>query len=282
MSSSRPPERWPRSASDGRFGEPDPDDDDTGPMQVSTPSLSVNDAWDDGGETNSLPEGGLPGDARLYTPPDSTWPRQFEPLTINPRPVRRGLQPIVLLGAVALLLVVVVGGLAFWQLRSSPAAPSSRSTDSTTSTTASASADPEGQARLLRLLPAGYPSDSCKPVAAAEGVLAEVNCEKNSDPGGPLSATYTLASDKAALDAAFDDIVRASTRVNCPGNIQSPGPWRRNATPQKTSGVLFCGVQETRSTVAWTDDNEFLVSIVQSGPQGPTFDQLYAWWSSHS
>jgi hypothetical protein len=138
--------------------------------------------------------------------------------------VRRGLQPIVLLGAVALLLVVFVGGLAFWQLRSSPAAPSSRSTDSTTSTTASASADPEAQARLLRLLPAGYPSDSCKPVAAAEGVLAEVNCEKNSDPGGPLSATYTLASDKAALDAAFHDIVRASTRVNWPGNIQSPGP----------------------------------------------------------
>jgi hypothetical protein len=251
-------------------------------LQVSTPSVSVDDAWDDGGETNYLPEGGLPGDARLYTPRDSAWPRQFEPLTVNPRPVRRGLQPIVLLGAVALLLVVVVGGLAFWQLRSSPAAPSSRSTDSTTSTTASASADPEAHARLLRLLPAGYPSDSCKPVAAAKGVLAEINCEKNSDPGGPLSATYTLASDKTALDVAFGDIVRASTRVNCPGNIQSPGPWRRNATPQKASGVLFCGVQETRPTVVWTDDDELLVSIVQSGPQGPAFDQLYAWWSSHS
>ena len=95
VSSSRPPERWPPSAPDGRFGDPDPDDDDTGPMQISTPSLSVDDAWDDGGETNSLPEGGLPGDARLYTPRDSTWPRQFEPLTINPRPARGGLQPIV-------------------------------------------------------------------------------------------------------------------------------------------------------------------------------------------
>ena len=88
------------------------------------------------------------------------------------------------------------------------------------------------------------------------------------DPGGPLSATYTLVSDKAALDAAFDDIVRASTRVNCPGNIQSPGPWRRNATPQKTSGVLFCGIQEARPTVVWTDDDDLLVSTVQSGRRG--------------
>ena len=282
MSSSLPPEPWPPSTPEGRFGEPDPDDDETGPLQVTTPSQSVDDAWDDGGETNSLPEVGLPGDARLYTPRDSAWPRQFEPLTVNPRPVRRGPKPIVLLGAVALLLVVVVGGLAFWQLRSSPAAPSSLSIDSTTSTTASTSTDREAQARLLRLLPAGYPSGSCKPVAAAEGVLAEVNCARNIDPGGPLSATYTLVSDKAALDAAFDDIVRASTRVNCPGNIQSPGPWRRNATPQKTSGVLFCGIQEDRPTVVWTDVDDLLVSTVQSGPQGPTFDQLYAWWSSHS
>jgi hypothetical protein len=143
VSSPRPPEPWPPSTPEGRFGQPDPDDDDTGPLQVTTPSPSVDDAWDDGGETNSLPEAGLPGDARLYTPRDSDWPRQFEPLTVNPLPVRRGLKPIVLLGAVALLLVVVIGGLRFWQLRSSAAAPSSHSTDTTTSTTASASADPE-------------------------------------------------------------------------------------------------------------------------------------------
>ncbi len=282
MSSSRPPE-WPPSTPEGRFGETDPDDVDTGPLHLSTPAPSVDDTWDNGGQTNSLPEGGLPGDARLYTPGDGAWPRPFEPLMVNPRPVRREFKPIVLLGAVALVLVVVVGGLAFWQLRSSPSTPSSPSTDSKTSTTTvSASPDPEAQDRLLRLLPAGYPSDSCKPVAPPEGVLAELTCARNIDAGGPQSATYTLARDKAALDAAFDDSIRAATRVNCPGNIQSPGPWRRNATPQKTRGVLFCGIQESRPTVAWTDDDDLLVSTVQSGPQGPTFDQLYAWWSAHS
>jgi serine/threonine kinase PknH len=278
VNSSHPPESWPPSTPDGRFGEPEPDDEDTGPLHILTPQ-----AVDSGRDEAFLPETGLPGDTRLYTPNDTAWPRHFEPLTVTPRPVRQPRKPIVLIGAAALAVAVVVGGLAFWLLRPSSSAPGSTAGDSVFSTTtASASPDPEAQDRLMRLLPAGYPVDSCKPVAAAEGVLAEVNCEKNSDPGGPLSATYTLVRDKAALDAAFDDIVRSSTRVNCPGNIQSPGPWRRNATPQKTMGALFCGIQESRPTVVWTTDEDLLVSAVQSGQQGPTFEQLYQWWSSHS
>jgi serine/threonine kinase PknH len=267
----------------GGLGEPDPDEDDTGPLPILTPSPAVDDAWDDGDRAASLPEVGLPGDARLYTPGDDAWPRHFEPLTVEPRPVGRERKPIILLGAVAAAVVVAVGGLAVWQLRSSPAAPDAQDAGPATSTTPAApTADPEAQAQLLRLLPAGYLSDSCKPVDAPEGALAEVKCARNVDPGGPQSSTYTLVRDKAALDTAFNDIVRGSTRVNCPGNIQSPGPWRRNATPHKTSGVLFCGFQESRPMVAWTDDDDLLVSTVQSGPGGPTFDQLYAWWSSHS
>jgi hypothetical protein len=48
-----------------------------------------------------------------------------------------------------------------------------------------------------RLVPAGYPADSCKPVAAPRGALAQVSCDKDSDAGGPLSAIYTLVKDKA-------------------------------------------------------------------------------------
>jgi hypothetical protein len=65
VSSSSPPERRSPSTPDGRFGEPDPDDADTGPLHISTPPPYNDDSWRDGGETNSLPEGGLPGDARL-------------------------------------------------------------------------------------------------------------------------------------------------------------------------------------------------------------------------
>ena len=80
----------------------------------------------------------------------------------------------------------------------------------------------------------------------------------------------------------FDDVINTSSVVNCPGNIQSPGPWRRNATPQQVAGTLVCGFQQSKPTVAWTTDAEMLVSEVQSGPQGPNMVQLYTWWASHS
>jgi hypothetical protein len=132
------------------------------------------------------------------------------------------------------------------------------------------------------MLPKGYAEESCEPGAAPEGALAQVNCGKNSDPDGPSSATYTLAKDRAGLDDVFKRATEAANRVDCPGNIQSPGPWRRNATPQEISGMLFCGLKDESPTVAWTDDDRLVVNVVHAGPSGPTFPQLYAWWSSHS
>jgi hypothetical protein len=241
--------------------EPDPDDADTGPLDISEPTRS-DDGW------GSVSE---------------TWAGRFDaPLTVNPRQVQDNHKPVIFFTTVAVAVIAGVGGLIFWLVRPSADAPDAPSANPTTSSTsASGEADADTQT-LMRLLPAGYPAGSCKPVAAPKGVLAQVNCETNSDPGGPMSATYTMVKDKATLDAAFNDIMGASTRVNCPGNIQSPGPWRRNATPQKTSGTLFCGLQADRPTVAWTDDARLLVSSVHAGRQAPTFDELYAWWSSHS
>jgi serine/threonine kinase PknH len=69
----------------------------------------------------------------------------------------------------------------------------------------------------LSLLPPGYPSGACKPAALRKDALAKLSCEKNSDPGGPLSSTYTLVRDKAALGGTFDAIVGAFNVVNCPG-----------------------------------------------------------------
>jgi len=241
------------SSSDG----PDPDDADTGPLQVSQ-STQSDDGW------GSAPD---------------NWAARFdEPLTVNPRQVQHNRKPVIFFSIVAVVVVATVGGLIWWLVRPSPQAPDGPAPAST-----SASAEPDADTQALRrLLPGGYPEGSCKPVAAPQGLRAQVDCDTNSDPGGPMSATYSLVKDKAALDATFNDIVGTSTRVNCPGNIQSPGPWRRNATPDKASGTLFCGLQGDRPTVAWTDDARLLVSSVQAGPQAPTFDELYAWWSSHS
>jgi hypothetical protein len=34
--------------------------------------------------------------------------------------------------------------------------------------------------------------------------------------------------------------------------------------------------------VAWTDDIVLLLADVRADGNGPTLDQMYAWWSSHS
>jgi hypothetical protein len=238
-------------------------DDDTGPLRVSGPSTSTD---------------------RTRTRDDGTWASRFDtPVTVTPRPIGRDRKPIVLAGAAVVVVVLVVAGLAIWLSRRSSVPPDS-SIAPTTSSSAPSSASPDAgaQARIQGLLPRGYAPGSCELAAPSNDALAVVNCAKNSDPDGPVSATFTLVRDKAALRASFDAIVHASTVVVCPGNIQSPGPWRRNATPAQTSGTLFCGFQQGGPTVAWTTDDDLLVSTVTGDPRGPNLDQLYAWWSSHS
>ena len=257
MSSPPPPDpRQSQASTSDELREPDPDDADTGPLPVSSPPLSAEERWHAG---------------------QGAWADKFDaPLMVNPRPApRQERKPIVFLGAVS-LAIVVVGGLIFWLVRPSTDTESAAPSPAPTTTPT-----PETD-RLLRLVPTGYPSDACKPASTPKDALAQVDCARNTDPGGPMTATYTLVEDKAALDAAFNGIVQASTRVNCPGNIQSPGPWRRNATPDKISGVLFCGVQDGQPTVAWSDESRLVIGKAQSGQEGPTFDELYAWWSSHS
>ncbi len=231
--------------------EPEPDDADTGPLPV-----------------------------RDVRPPSaSAADRRFDaPLSVNPRPVRRDNRPVVLV-AVATVAVVALGALAWWFW------PSSRDGDAPSGEAAAISETESAQqaeSRLRDKLPRGYAADSCEAVVPAKGALAQLSCAPNADIGGPLAATYTLARDKAALKDLFDDVVTTSSVVDCPGNIQSPGPWRRNATPQQTAGTLVCGFQQSKPTVAWTTDADLMVSAVQSGPLGPNMVQLYTWWASHS
>jgi len=50
-----------------------------------------------------------------------------------------------------------------------------------------------GTQALMRLLPVSYPAGSCNPTAMPKSVLAQINCETNSDPGGPVTATYSTS-----------------------------------------------------------------------------------------
>jgi serine/threonine kinase PknH len=186
---------------------------------------------------------------------------------------------VILSAAAAVLAVVLAGAVVMWAVGSPD---DEASNDDAPTTSAKPARDSAAEVRLMALLPKGYAGGSCTPVDPPEGAVAQVECGDNADAGGPPSATYTVLDDRAALKSMFDGVVGASGKVNCPGNLQSPGPWRRNATPDQVSGTLFCGLQKGHATVAWTDDAKLLLADVSSDPPGPNLDQLYAWWSMHS
>ncbi|OBI46385.1 hypothetical protein A5707_21390 [Mycobacterium kyorinense] len=239
------------------------------------------------------PAGDGPRNAPTFTPHGSGgWPGHFgaAPPGVSPRrPMPRKRKPRPRRGVIAAVVVVAIGGLLLWWLLPSGATPPPPPTAEPTSSPPTPSTPPvstppaaETQAQLFSLLPPGYAPGSCNPIPPPKGAFAKVSCGPNADPDGPPSATYALFPNRAAVRAAFDRIVRTSATVDCPGRIQSPGPWHRNATPDQPSGMLLCGTHQGFPSVVWTNDDALLVSVVQTEPQGPTLDQLYSWWTSHS
>jgi serine/threonine protein kinase len=136
------------------------------------------------------------------------------------------------------------------------------------------------------VLPSGYPPGACTRQDPTDpGTEVVMTCGPNQDPGGPFSATYSLARDAQSLNNAMAHVIGAATTVICPGNIASPGPWRRLADPATPKGTLFCGIgSDGRPLIAWTFDPDRFLAVVQVAPalDGSGLNSLYAWWSSHS
>jgi len=122
------------------------------------------------------------------------------------------------------------------------------------------------------MLPSGYSPGSCEPATTPPRALAKIVCTHNGDPAGPTAATYTLSPKKRRY-GRFSTISRGSTIVTCPGTIQSPGPWRRNATPQQVSGTLVCSYG--LAAVTWDHRANLSSSDVHANRAGPALNQLY-------
>lgn len=134
--------------------------------------------------------------------------------------------------------------------------------------------------RVKRLVPKGYLDDDCTPTSGTD--RPSLTCSSNADPGGPQLATYAMYPDQQSLQEAFSATTATFDRMVCPGNIQSPGPWRRNAAPTQVAGTLFCGTQGGQAVVVWTSDAQSLLNVAEAGAQGPSLAQLYTWWTFHS
>lgn len=181
--------------------------------------------------------------------------------------------------AVALLVWLVLPS---HNSASNPGASRS-STSSTASSSSAAALTPAPIEQLRRVVPAaGYPPGACTP-APPGPAAAVMSCGPNVDPGGPSAAIYTLARDTASLQAAFAQVMSTANTVVCPGNIQSPGPWRRVSDPSVPKGTVFCGFRDDRPLMAWTVDSEHLLAVVASDVPDPNaLNALYAWWATHS
>lgn len=183
--------------------------------------------------------------------------------------------------------LTLVSGLGAWLMGCSH--PVQSTDDTATAATTSAVSPPtstlsaaEARTRLLKSVPAGYPANSCTSGTALGGAVAEVSCGKNGDSGGPPSATYSLFADAGTLRLSFENTLATTAVTDCPGRIQSPGAWHRAASPDKPSGMLLCGARQSWPVLVWTNDESLLLSVAHADHNGPTLDQLYSWWSSHS
>ncbi|MGV0747987.1 serine/threonine-protein kinase [Mycolicibacter minnesotensis] len=224
--------------------------------------------------------GGPSGLPRVSTAADD-WFSASRRLRLHNDPAKRKL--LLRLGAA----LIVVVGLITWMTNRSGSDELAADTD--TSQSAAGASQPtttvsstEAQARLLKLLPSGYPQDACTASAPTGGAIAEVTCGRNTDLDGPPAATYALFPDATALRQSFDNTVQATTVVTCPGRIQSPGAWHRTATPDKTAGTLLCGMRQGLPVLVWTNDANLVIGSLRTERNTPTLEQFYTWWSSHS
>jgi hypothetical protein len=215
----------------------------------------------------------------------STWNSGGSPPPVVPRPpARRGPNIGVIVGIAAAVLAIGAGATYLLTRPSAPDDPAAErsAAPETSAAQPSSTGGDDPNARLMKALPKGYPAGACKPVARLEGAMSTIACTVNKDPGGPVSATYSLLLDTPALNTAIEDLVSTSTVVDCPGRIQSPGPWRHNASLHEVSGTLVCGIQNDNPMLAWTDIDQQMIAVIQGRPAGPTLDHLYTWWTTHS
>lgn len=140
--------------------------------------------------------------------------------------------------------------------------------------------DSDEGTRLLKLMPHGYPSGVCEPVLpTADGVKVQVECGPYPQAGGPSSATYQSVSSPDQLDVLLKAALAEVPVRICPGRIQSPGPWRRNASADRVSGTLYCAQWGDQPVMGWTDTDRGLYVQIRAGRDGASAEQLYRWWS---
>jgi serine/threonine protein kinase len=250
------------------------------------PANNPNPSWPPATTPASVGSWGPPGSP----PPQHPGPPYYPPPAPTPK---RNPWPIV--AGVAILLVAILAAVSIWagtrpgKKTDQPAAAETTTTSRSTTTTETTSPRPSGaNARLLSLLPKGYAPGMCRPedvdpTAIWHNAVAIAKCGAPSDPGGPPSALYALFPDLDTLTDAFNATTPSEKRQStCPQNKASPGNWWDNDNPNVVLGQIECLYNGADPEFEWSNTSELLIGAVTGAQQGPTLDDLYAWWSKYT
>jgi actin-like ATPase involved in cell morphogenesis len=218
--------------------------------------------------TGSPPPPQFGGGPPVWTPPGSA-------------PGRGKRIALVLASAVALAVAAVLSIWFFW-LKPAPANPDNAGPTPSAAGTATPTSV-NYNARLFNLIPSGYNPDGCQPSAPVQDALATIDCGQNSDPGGPAVARYSLFATATALHNAFTKSMSADDRSSpCPGSNVAPDTWFHTATPNQVAGSLACGTYHNDADMTWTNEFTLVLADARGSPNGPSIEQIYNWWGSHS
>jgi serine/threonine protein kinase len=210
---------------------------------------------------------------RAQLPPGPPPPGGAGPLPSKPGRPRNRTRWV--LGAVAVVAVVVLGALGVWlgtrthTHTGTAATPTSSEPATVTVTTSNSTAE---VARLLRFAPAGL---QCNPEGAVLGALVSVSC----DPAPPFSSLeYSLYANADALRVAFQQTIRKDVVTPCPGAKVGPDHWVHASTGDKVIGSRACGTYQNTPAMVWTVDSWLVLAQVQ----GNNLNAIYGWWKNNA
>lgn len=198
------------------------------------------------------------------------------------------------LGGVLLLTLAAIG--IFFLVKSDdkkagptmPTASTSKTPERSTTTRTRTTTEPTPtenpgsfQAKLMALIPDGYPTSVCEAASPpSPGALATIDCKKSVQPGGPEAARYSIFADKDQLILHFNESLKEDDEVQrCPGaDADSPIDWNFKAKPDEVAGQVACGTYQGNADVLWTQYDELMLADVQSTDMAG----LHDWWLNYS
>jgi serine/threonine-protein kinase len=235
------------------------------------------------------PPSGPGGNPWPPPPPGANPPGQ------NPKSSNKA--PLIAIGAIVGVLVLAVAAIGIFFLVKSddkkagptmPTASTSKTPERSTTTRTRTTTEPTPtenpdsfQAKLMALIPSGYPTSVCEAASPpSPGALATIDCQKSVQPGGPEAARYSIFADKDQLILHFNESLKENEEtLRCPGaDSDSPIDWNYKATPDEVAGQVACGTYQGNADVMWTQYDELVLADVQSTDMA----SLHDWWLNYS